>query len=203
MNPSDSPEPAMPAVNPITRRSFMKKTALSTGAITLLGQGIGFANPHSSCELDGTFNHTGTGSTPVLDSQGNLVDNLNTYIESDLSGPNGGTGPWASPKSFKLTAKATFKGKTITRQFIFTGSCATTKVAVSQGNSIPASPASGSDTVQVGGVTYTITLVATPDYGDNFAKLKDVKATVSAGGASTPSTVGVGTQNLIVHKHTP
>lgn len=48
MNSSDSPEPAMPAVNPITRRDFMKKSALTAGAITLLGQGTGFANPASS-----------------------------------------------------------------------------------------------------------------------------------------------------------
>jgi hypothetical protein len=34
--------------NDITRRSFLKKSALTAGAITLLGQGIGLAaNPSS------------------------------------------------------------------------------------------------------------------------------------------------------------
>ncbi len=43
MNPIDRPSNPVSTSNEITRRSFMKKTALTAGAITLLGQGVGFA----------------------------------------------------------------------------------------------------------------------------------------------------------------
>jgi len=38
---------SVPSQKDITRRNFMKKTALSAGGVTLLGQGVGFALPSS------------------------------------------------------------------------------------------------------------------------------------------------------------
>lgn len=48
MNSFENPEPLAHDANPITRRSFMKKSALSAGAITMLGRGLGVADPISS-----------------------------------------------------------------------------------------------------------------------------------------------------------
>jgi hypothetical protein len=47
MNLTDRTSDPVPS-NEITRRSFMKKSALTAGAVTLLGHGVGFADPSSS-----------------------------------------------------------------------------------------------------------------------------------------------------------
>jgi hypothetical protein len=44
MNSSDTAPNPLPTSNGLTRRSFMKKTALTAGAITLLGHGVGFVD---------------------------------------------------------------------------------------------------------------------------------------------------------------
>jgi hypothetical protein len=48
MNPSDRRSNPVSTSNEITRRDFMKKSALTAGAISVLGQGIGFADPSDS-----------------------------------------------------------------------------------------------------------------------------------------------------------
>ncbi len=47
MNPSNDPAPG----NGITRRSFMKKSALTIGAVTILARGEGLANPSSGAKV--------------------------------------------------------------------------------------------------------------------------------------------------------
>ncbi len=48
MNSSDDPSNPLPTSNGLTRRSFVKKSALTVGAVTLLGQGVGLAYPTES-----------------------------------------------------------------------------------------------------------------------------------------------------------
>lgn len=43
MNTTDNPSNPLPTSNGLTRRSFMKKSALTVGAVAILGQGIGLA----------------------------------------------------------------------------------------------------------------------------------------------------------------
>ena len=62
MNSSEIPDPAVPTVNSITRRSFMKKTALTAGAITLLGRGTGLAA--ITIGSDGTIHVSGSPNCP-------------------------------------------------------------------------------------------------------------------------------------------
>jgi hypothetical protein len=47
MNSSENAEPTASDANPITRRDFMKKSALSAGALTMLTKGIGLAQESS------------------------------------------------------------------------------------------------------------------------------------------------------------
>jgi hypothetical protein len=67
MNPTDqSPDPVSP-FNQLTRRNFMKKSALTVGAITILGQGTGLAANCTSCTAHGTVGNTSAACTYLLE----------------------------------------------------------------------------------------------------------------------------------------
>lgn len=120
MNSSDSPDPAMPAVNPITRRNFMKKTALTAGAITLLGQGVGFADPSSASQNVWwqDFKKTTYFSSQVAGAQNDDAGEILESMLSDIHSRDPGTpdGPAhlapggkliSPPRCSPITASAT------------------------------------------------------------------------------------------------
>ena len=122
MTPIDPASNPHSETNEITRRTFMKKSALTVGAVTILGQGVGFAGTDGFPGTSGT-NTTDTAKTVTVTVtmtrtrlQNESVNSQSVVNDFNQRWPDNkhGSGPGSS------AAGSTLSPETITWQRIHT-----------------------------------------------------------------------------------
>jgi hypothetical protein len=116
IDPASNPDFAISSsTNELTRRSFMKKTALTVGAVTILGQGVGFAAGASPVACQSKQTKTNSGSEVL-----NRVTKWTQHISSRTGasfmlksvGETSKVAGTSSPGTFTPSFEVSLNGKT-------------------------------------------------------------------------------------------